>query len=192
MTLSIEAYHGTSAQAAIEIEAATYKESYSESEWLGRGVYFFVDGISDPLTDAKAWAKAQAWDKTTKRYRYEQYSVLRSTIVLDPDKVIDLTNQLGLRLFNDIKSKFLDKIYDNFSFAELRKMEMPEHNCAVFNYIAATLKAHAVLHHLYIKNTTERKLHMRLTVPNTTVLCVKRTNFNFGAVIVHKGNTNES
>jgi hypothetical protein len=186
MTLSIEAYHGTSLESAKEIEANSYNESNKDDEWLGRGIYFFVDGISDPLANASDWAIAQSYDKTSKKNKYEKYAVLRSNVEVEENRLIDLTSQDGLKKFNDIKVKLLDRIFKDFSSAQLRKSP-GEQNCAMFNYIASTLRTHAVKHNLYIKNKQERNLYLKLNVPNTTVLCIRRENFKFNAQIVHEG-----
>ncbi len=183
MTLSIDAFHGTSLHAAKEIEKTSYKESNKDNDWLGRGIYFFVDGISDPLTNACDWAIAEA-----KKKDYEHFAVLRSNVEIEDDFLIDLTNQDGLAKFNIVKTKLFDRIFKEFDSAELRKkIQVGEHDCAMFNYIASTLKAHAIKHNLYIKNKKERKLNLKLNVPNTTVLCVRRENFKFNAQIVHQG-----
>jgi hypothetical protein len=182
MTLSIEAFHGTSLQSAKEIQESSYNESNKDNEWLGRGIYFFVDGISDPLTNASDWAIAEA-----KKKKYEEFAVLKSNVELEENRLIDLTSQEGLKNFNTVKAKLIDRIFNGFSSADLRKMRSGEHNCAMFNYIASTLKTHAVKHNLYIKNKNERNLGLNLNVPNTTVLCVRRENFKFNAQIVHQG-----
>lgn len=187
MTLSIEAYHGTSLQSAKDIEASSYKESDKEVDWLGRGIYFFVDGVSDPVVNAVDWAIAQAYDKASRKNKYDNFAVLRSNVEVEENRLIDLTSQDGLKNFNNVKVKLLDRIFKDFTSAELRKMQIGEHDCAMFNFIASTLKAHAVKHNLYIKNKKERRLHLKLNVPNTTVLCIRRENFKFNAEIVHQG-----
>lgn len=187
MTLSIEAFHGTSLQAAEEIQETSYRESDSNAEWLGRGVYFFVDGVSDPLADAIEWAKAQAWNTKTQSVDYEEFAVLKSVVEIDEGRLIDLTTDHGIRNFNILKSRFLHRIYGGRTKKELIAMSSAEHNCELFNYMAATVRSHAIKHNLYIKNVAERKLHLKLNVPNSTVLCVRKANFKFNAELVHKG-----
>lgn len=187
MTLSIEAFHGTSLESAKEIEKSSYRESDKEDEWLGRGIYFFVDGISDPLTNAIDWAIAQAWDNTEKINKYDEFAVLKSKVEVDGDRLIDLTTQEGLRNFNGVKSVFLKQIFKDFASDELKEMSVEAHSCTMFNFIVSKINAHAVKHNLYIKNKKERRMNLKSNVPNTTVLCVRRENFNFNAQIVYQG-----
>ena len=57
--IEIQGYHGTSALAASEIMKHGFRISGTETEWLGKGVYFFVHGISSkPENQAVEWAEA--------------------------------------------------------------------------------------------------------------------------------------
>lgn len=187
MTLSIEAFHGTSLESAKEIEASNYRESDRDDEWLGKGIYFFVDGISDPLTNAIDWAIAQAWDNAEKIYKYKEFAVLKSTVEVDENRLIDLTSQEGLRNFNSAKLLLLKEIFKGFASEELKEMSVETHSCKVFNFIVAKFNAHAVKHNLYINNKKGRRMNLKSNVPNTTVLCVRRENFNFNAQICYRG-----
>ncbi|MQR01649.1 hypothetical protein [Glaciimonas soli] len=162
-------YHGTSYEAAMSILGSTFNESKSKTEWLGHGVYFFVDGVSDPVTNAKDWARAQAWDIASRSNKYEKFSVLETNVQIGIDKLIDLCDLNGLKNFNALKEIWFDKIAANF---DIKKPL--EHSCAMFNCLVSMTGAHAVRHNLYIKSIRERKLKLQLNVPNTTVLCVSK------------------
>jgi len=170
-SISIEAYHGTSGDAADAILASSFNESAKKHEWLGCGIYFFVEGVSDPLENAKEWAVAEA----RKNPKTKKIAVLKSVVDIDQDRIIDITENQGLKNFNNFKEKCLDKIFDNF---RIKSIPLNHHNCILFNFMVDTLGAHAVKHNLYIKSVRERKMQLRLNVPNTTVLCVKKANFN--------------
>lgn len=50
------AYHGTNSECVESIERIGFRPSSSDTEWLGSGVYFFVEGSFCPLTNAREWA----------------------------------------------------------------------------------------------------------------------------------------
>lgn len=175
-SISIEAYHGTTDEGANSILAGTFNESVRADEWLGHGIYFFVDGISDPLENSIKWATAQAGKDSVGK----KISVLKSVIDLDEDKILDITDIEGLNSFNDIKEDLFDKIFEKLSL----RIPASQHNCMLFNFMVDWFDIHAVKHNLYIKPVRERKLKLRLNVPNTTVLCVRKENFK--ATVTHE------
>jgi hypothetical protein len=185
MTLvSIAAYHGTSLKDANSIIASAYNESNKANEWLGHGVYFFVDGVSSPEENAVEWARAQAWDKYKRIHNYDQYAVLQSNISLDDDRLLDLTEVSGLAYFNTLKEAFLSHV---FTHGTLAGRDEDEHNCMLFNFMMRKTGAQAVKHNLYIKSIRERKLNLRLHVPNTTVLCVIKDSVGSDNKIIKSG-----
>jgi hypothetical protein len=178
----IVGFHGTSSESAAQILANAYNESNKKNEWLGHGVYFFVEGVSDPLENATEWARANAWENGS--YKYTNFAVIQSDIVIFEKKYIDLTNTIGLFRFNAFKEKFFNKIFTNFSISSAK---IDEHNCMLFNFAMATLGIQAIKHNLYIKSVRERKFKLRLNVPNTTVLCVLKNNIESNSKIVKEG-----
>ena len=168
-SISIEAYHGTSGEAAHSILSTSFNESVRQNEWLGHGIYFFVNGISDPLQNSIEWATAQAGKDAAGK----KIAVLKSFVDVDQDRLLDITDNEGLSFFNDIKEDLFEKIFGNLSL----KIPSNQHNCILFNFMVHTLDAHAVKHNLYIKSVRERKLRLQLNVPNTTVLCIRKANF---------------
>ncbi|MBQ5941767.1 hypothetical protein [Massilia sp. AB1] len=182
--IAFEAYHGTSDTGAKGILQAGYNNSQKPHEWLGHGVYFFVDGISDPIENAHEWARAQAWDAENGKNKYHEFAVLKSTVTIDEDRFIDITTTDGLKIFNDAKELLFNKIEKNFRG---RFVKQDQHNCILFNFMVNYFEAQAVKHHLYIKSIRERKLSLRLNVPNTTVLCVRSKDYCSNTIVVGKG-----
>jgi hypothetical protein len=178
----IEAYHGTSFDGATGILREDYNESSKDDEWLGHGVYFFVEGISDPFANAQEWARAQAFEHG--RYKYNRYAVLRSLVTLDEDKLLDITSVEALRDFNELKEDLFGKMEREF---RLNIGEPDNHSCILFNYMVHFAEVHAVKHNLYIKSIRERKLKLRLNVPNTTVLCVQKDPLNAVTEVICQG-----
>ncbi|WP_428353235.1 hypothetical protein [Methyloprofundus sp.] len=99
-------YHGTSEENAEKIVNTTFKRSENPDDWLGYGVYFFVDGISDPINNAKEWAMYKAWSGNTKSVLYSRYNVLSAKVIgsniLDTNKIDDL------KAFNSVRDRLLE------------------------------------------------------------------------------------
>ncbi len=186
----VEGYHGTATSAAKSIIATKFNESNGPEHWLGKGVYFFVSGISDPEEDATNWAKAQAWDNVNKQNRYNDYSVLRCEVNLSDNELLDLTIPAAVTRFNDAKTKLLDRIFSKRK--NFRYVSPAEQSCMLFSYMVTFMGVHAVRHYLYIKPIPERVLQLILNVPNTTVLCVSEAKCNTSKPeIVKEGKVNE-
>lgn len=173
--VSIDAFHGTSRDAALLINAQGFNESTKRSEWLGRGIYFFVEGVSDPQANAREWARAQGWDPKAKKFKYSYGAVVKANFTVDGDRIIDLTYTEGLRRFIEIKERLLSFIIDKFDTDSVKNNEQ---TCYVFNLVVDLLKAQAVKNNLYIKPHVERTLAMHINIPNTTVFCLRRDAVN--------------
>lgn len=186
----VEGYHGTDSGAAKNIIATKFNESNGPEHWLGKGVYFFVNGISDPQEDAINWAKAQAWDNAKKQNRYADYSVLRCEVELNDDEILDLTLPESVTRFNDIKTQLLELIFSKRK--NFRYVSPAAQSCMLFSFMVDFMEVDAVRHYLYIKPIPERRLQLILNVPNTTVLCVSEAKcITTKPEIVREGKVNE-
>jgi uncharacterized lipoprotein YehR (DUF1307 family) len=111
MTHQFKGYHGTSISSAKEIIKSNYDLSIGDKEWLGNGVYFFIEGInSKPDEQAKNWAIAQSWDNTKLKYKYKEYCVIKSIIKVKDDDLLDLTKEEGVEVLNYLLKCFEKKI----------------------------------------------------------------------------------
>ena len=158
-------FHGSNSENVKSIMEENFRESKNIDEWLGYGVYFFVDGVSDPLENAKEWARNQAFDNG--EYVYERYSIFNAKIVCD--KVLDTTNMEHLKAFNILRNRLIEK--HNKSFRRNRQFECDDR--IMWNLIAQFMSLDAVVHNLYIKDKVQRMKKIRSNVPNSTVMCVK-------------------
>ncbi|WP_423708005.1 hypothetical protein [Undibacterium sp. WLX3042] len=184
--IAFEGFHGTSKAASENILKTAFLRSTKKDEWLGHGIYFFVDGISSPDLNADHWAKCNSRDSVAGIQKYNDYAILKSDINVDEDFLLDITTIEGLKRFNIAKEFFFNKMIENFDFHK-----KAEHNCILFNYFVKMLKSQAVKHNLYIKNKRERIAGLRLNVPNTTVLCVINAASIGHTQIVKEGKVNE-
>src|SRR6056297_2107385 len=92
-------YHGTSYESSEKILQSNYELSLGDNEWLGSGVYFFLDGFSSvPKEQAKKWAIAQAWDNNERKYDYTWDGVLKSVIAVSDENLLDLTIEEGVEV----------------------------------------------------------------------------------------------
>lgn len=111
MIVQFDGYHGTSNESANKIILAGFQLSYGDAEWLGDGVYFFLEGLSKtPNLQAEQWAEAQSWDKSSKRRKYTKLSVIKSNITVEEDNFLDLTTPDGVEILNYLTEKFVSKI----------------------------------------------------------------------------------
>lgn len=157
-------YHGTDQSRVKSIQENNFNASQKKNEWLGYGVYFFVNGISDPIKNAIEWGKNEAYNKGS--YDYETYSVLKAAVSFD--RLLDTTTIEGLSVFNTLRDKFIDKYNEKFH----RSRDFNEDDRLMWNLVASHMKLDIVIHNLYIKNKVQRCKKIRSNVPNTTVMCV--------------------
>ncbi|NWO06619.1 MAG: hypothetical protein HLX50_13300 [Alteromonadaceae bacterium] len=165
MVFEYYGFHGSDFENFEGIRSENFKESENEDEWLGYGVYFFIEGISDPEENAAEWARNQAFHNGV--YTYERYVVCKAKIRCS--KVLDATNIEGLKAYNTLRNKIIQK-HDEY-FQANRKLRTDDR--VMWNLVAQMMSLDAVVHNLYIKDRVQRIKRISSNVPNTTVLCVK-------------------
>jgi hypothetical protein len=94
MTIQVWGYHGTSAERAGAIMQNGFKLSRNDYDWLGSGVYFWQD------------APLRAWDWAKKNH--EHPAVIRSSIVMEEEKSIDLLDIGWFEILSEQYSKFVE------------------------------------------------------------------------------------
>ncbi|HHJ3200806.1 TPA: hypothetical protein ACQJO2_003346 [Vibrio parahaemolyticus] len=165
---TITGYHGTDETNVDLIEKNNFKLSTNDREWLGHGVYFFVEGVSDPLNNACEWAKNQAYNKGN--YAYENYSVIEVKVTCE--NVLDTTTIDGLKAYDALRNSIISKHDEHFLYNRDKLCD----DRVMWNLIASFMEADIVIHNLYIKNKVQRKKRISSNVPNCTVMCVKSSN----------------
>jgi hypothetical protein len=171
---SFKGYHGTSIKAAELIVSSNFEKSIGDKEWLGDGVYFFIDGLSSkPQEQAKNWAIAQSWDNVNKIHTYKEYCVIKSIIEVEEDNFIDLTKEEGVELLNYIYESFEDKI------KEIKKsLNFIDGLLINFARGEGLIPIEVVKGNFYIKFAKERISNINLRTPNCTVCTVFEPNKN--------------
>jgi hypothetical protein len=159
-------YHGTDYSNTQSIRTNNFIPSEKPDDWLGKGVYFFKDGISCPIDNAEEWAKASAHCKKTRSYKYTEYVVLSAQV--NSENVLDTTTMEGLQVFHRLRRTAYEKIRTLIAHKKLNVQDK-----ILWDFVANLLGCDVVVHNLYIKNIFERKNNINSNVPNCTVACVK-------------------
>lgn len=170
-----DAYHGTSVSAAFGIRDNGYKPSVSNAEWLGNGVYFFLDGISDAKKDAECWAICQSWNKDTRCRDYETYAVLYSELNVEDEFILDLDDDCSdkRKAFCEFRELFFDKIREaNKHYGEFA-------DGCIINEILENriMQVKMVKSKMYVQlKELDRRFKIKSRIPNCTVCSVNDLN----------------
>jgi hypothetical protein len=165
----IAGFHGTSNQSADEIINSNYKITPNPEDWLGSGVYFFINGISCPIKNANDWAR--------KKFGDDSSAVLKSYIVASHDSVLNLTTAAGLSTYDKFRIKFLEQ--NKIALADRRDLNIKKRkdirldDRIVTEALLTELSISVLIHNVYIKNELQRNLAMESSYPNATVCSVR-------------------
>lgn len=164
----MKGFHGTSENSAKSILLNGFEPSEGDNEWLGDGVYFFVDGLSKkPKDKSREWTIAQSWDNKAKTRVYNKYSIIESDIDVDKNTLLDLTSPDGIEIFEYLKKRFEASIKKSSrKFVYLDGLII---NLSVKRNI---LLLDIVKGNFYIKSTIERKQQVNFRTPNCTIFNV--------------------
>lgn len=181
-------FHGTDALNEASICTSGFRASSNPDDWLGTGVYFFIDGIKKGLVAAKEWAIAESWNNHKRNYDYAEYIVLE--VIIRGDKVLDLTLRDHLTNFNLVRSMVLSLFQDKFVTS---KGFDSTHDTLLMNLAMDYMKLDIVISDMYVKNAKLRKERISSRIPNVTMMCIKNANLIDRESIkaVQRGLTNE-
>ncbi|MGB4499398.1 MAG: hypothetical protein WBI40_11955 [Methylococcaceae bacterium] len=147
-----KAYHGTSEQNATEIIKSGFIPSENHDDWLGFGVYFFIDGISCPINNAREWAVNQSWDKNNGTNKYNRYGIIETIVKVPESKLLDLTSNDGLKGFNEFRNHIICKFDHLFKV----KRDQADDDQKICNMAIKWMEADVLISNLYIKNKAQR------------------------------------
>lgn len=156
-------YHGTLAVNVPGIIENNFKESNPHKEWYGDGVYFFVDGFGHtlPVDSATQFAIDQRKDSN------HEIAVLSAAIKVNNDKMLDLTQFEGIKLFNEFRNKVLSKFAQ---VGKIPKSELLDYD--ILNSMRKNLGIEFVKGYVYIRFAIQREKEIRSVVPNVAIFVV--------------------
>lgn len=162
-------YHGTTSAAEASVLANGFRRSIGDNEWLGKGCYFFIDGINDrPDKLAEQWAIDQAWNNRRKTYYYNSFTVLCSIIEVNEEEIWDLTETEGAKIFHYVAEKYKRKL------AKFGSPNSPKDGRVIDLAInSGFVSCKVVLGNVYIKFGENRKLQLSYRLPNCTICSVR-------------------
>lgn len=161
-------YHGTSKAAAESIVRSAFTFFPGPEDWLGNGVYFFVDGISCPEKNAFEWA--------SNKFQKDACAVVRTEIVAPADKVLDLTCAAGLARYDEARMEFVIRNKDGLAkrrdLSKKKRKDIRLDDKIVTEAVLESLGATVLIHNVYIKNALQRELILESSYPNATACSV--------------------
>ena len=171
-------YHGTSSNVVENIIEENFIESTGRNHWFGNGVYFFVEGVNSiDLKDlAVYWGIDSAWDNDKKKYSSKNVSVLSALINIDDDKLLDMTDNRGVKLFNSFRDIMLRKVFEG-------KRKVKQNGYAdwdVFEMMKINLGLEFVKGNVYIQFREMKISRIKSNVANCTILSVNLPSQNVG------------
>lgn len=155
-------YHGTSFNAACHILTSAFRPSVGDSEWLGHGVYFFIEGLNDPFEKAAAWAKQRAHRKG--RQLYSDYAVLEAKI--ETSNHLDLDVHEDQVLFEAIREKCRLKMIED----DCQSDKSYENDCYLANFAMDNLGLDAMVRKEAILTESWQ---VRTRYPNCRIMCLR-------------------
>ncbi|NCP98624.1 hypothetical protein GW820_07165 [archaeon] len=182
MLISIEGFHGTSLKSAEAILNSNFQLSFGDKEWLGDGVYFFINGINKkPEEQAEKWAIAQSWNNVTKIYDFNTYCVLKSEIIVEENNFLDLTSEDGIEVFEYLIERFEEKIKESG-----KKLEYLDGLLINLARGEGILEVDVVKGNFYIKFALERIKRLNLRTNNCTICAVFKPKKNLKEIKITK------
>lgn len=166
-----QGFHGASrANAESIVRSENFKPSTGADHWFGEGKYFFVEGISDPLENARAWANVSSWCKYKRRLKYRELGVLSAKIQACKGSVCDLRTEQDAISFEQARKFVVSKL------AESEKGIADYLDSMVFDFLASELGILIFVGNQYIKlSSEERRYNVRSRIPNVTMLCARES-----------------
>ncbi|HID8434782.1 TPA: hypothetical protein ACXIJW_002336 [Serratia marcescens] len=156
-------FHGTSFSAACQILADKFRTSNGDEEWLGHGVYFFIEGLNDPVEKATGWAKKRAWERNRKRY--DDFAVIRTDI--HTAMCLDLDAPEDQAIFESVRASCTERMKKEGISTKTFAMQ---NDCYLANFAMETLGLDALVRKESI--LTER-FQFKSRLPNCRIMCVK-------------------
>jgi len=161
-------YHGTNFENKESILTHNFNLSRGDKEWLGDGVYFFIEGLSNPIENAKKWAEAEA-----SRKKYTQLVVFEAIIEVEESKFLDLTTTEGMKIYGKIREGYIEKIT---KAGKKPKRGFSPKDGYILNQFRKKARKYlpidVIKGNFWIKFAPERIYNIDFRIPNTTIVSV--------------------
>ncbi len=145
-----------------------FKVIPSPEDWLGHGLYFFIDGISEPERCAFEWSK--------NTFGINHGVALEAKILVKQVDILDLRVTDNLKKYNHIREKIINTNFDNLSrrrdLSLKKRKDIRLDDCIITNEVCRIMGYKALIHNIYIKKKAQRELILESSYPNATVLCI--------------------
>ena len=160
----IYGYHGTTKENALSIVRTRYfYKSRDERDWLGHGVYFFINEHKD-----KAIEQSKKWALRKNAF----YAVIEAEIRTDKNRTIDLDEQEWYEAFQEVREYLVKEVIERGFriYDDSRKLD-----CYVIdmfckrNNIAVVIKKVFINFMPYYENTRVASSF----IPNCRIMCIK-------------------
>lgn len=164
----IYGYHGTTKENALSILRTRYFiSSCSERDWLGKGVYFFINQHKDKaIEQSKKWALLR---------KYTFYAVLEAKIDAVEEKIMDLNDEEWFSYFQEFRNIIMEKVIKK----GLHVFENPrEFDCYVIDRLCDKIDISVVIKNVFI-NFSPYYGNIKIPhsyIPNCRIMCVKDKN----------------
>lgn len=172
MMQTLRGFHGTRADLVESIVEYGLRPSRAHDEWLGHGSYYFIDGLEDPWSSARDWARVDAWDKRSRRYQQTDFAVIEYEITVESNSVFDLRTPAHAKEFHRLRDAWEKRHYHGRRPGRWRPEE-DRHDTVILNHLKNEQAYSAVIGHFFIQlSVKERHWQRSSRIPNVTVLCL--------------------
>ncbi|MEI6407755.1 MAG: hypothetical protein WCR52_00090 [Bacteroidota bacterium] len=178
-------WHGADENDLDSIQKNNFRESTGDHHWIGDGVYFFTERIGDPIAHAENWAKSEAYKK-----KYRRFVVIKASISVNDDAILDLNDTVGLELFNQHRSYVLSALSSKGK--SFRTVDVKYSDSKVIEHLKQRAGIEVVIRDFYVQFGEDRKKNISSRVPNCTFLCVSNPDENIDPdtiKVARRGNT---
>lgn len=156
-------YHGTYIEYLENIQKVNFKESEGNNHWLGKGVYFFIEGInSEKVEDLARW---WAIDQDHKK-KHKEYVVLEAQIDVKTKHIFDMRTDAMQKKFNEVRSLLSQTFLNDNILFKLNDNE-------IWKFISTHFGVFVVIANVYIEFDLFRQNNIWSRMPNCTIIAVK-------------------
>lgn len=176
--IKIEAYHGTDAVKKDSIlKMKTIYKSSKDNEWAGEGIYYFVDEAEQDLIN-----KCVLWAKNVKKY--ETPAVIKNTIVIDKNRILDLSIEENQKKFHEYRQVLFDRANQcakkankrlSCKYTNFRKLD-----CLTINQLCERFDLHLVKRKAYInfyRALADWEKYPITDIPNATMISLRKEGY---------------